>query len=448
MTRTFGLPVAVIVGVLLPAFAYSDVAGLFPDPHRVTADYPPEAQRYAAFDVLYRALSRDVPRPQSRLAYDRGNAYSQADIGIDNMHMRNGVRSPENLQWTAERDRLLNDGAFRSSVLAKYRLSGLPPLGVPPTLPPAGPAGRSGPGIATNDGSHAPPLTDQQILDRAFRRALPVTLPSLAGMFLVPWLMIMRSGKRRSPKSVPPTIDPRLPPLPQSLRVVDLGPVRYPIDTRSALVLDVKTTYIARTVYFIQQQPLANPGAYPGTYPPSQTVSSRTDLIRCDNARVRTTRGNEDSWTLYGDGFEVFPGQTISVVLGPRNDDRLDILLAYNHNTGYLGPQWDAMTDAHRARGLFAQTVSFFTGLLGCTALVAYGVADGIANLVQVSMDYLQVMLVPGGICALTIAFFWTRWLKYSVPKGRNLRFVKQYGAMFRGYFEQCTPILNGIFGR
>jgi hypothetical protein len=411
--------------------AAADVAARFPDPHRVIADYPDEVQRYVAFEVLEHEINRDVPRPQSSAAYQKNFAYGAAYNGIESGHMMKGLRSPEYQQWAKARDALLNDAGFRRSVLARYGVADLAALGRPPLA---------------NDGTtpvpRPEPLTNKQILWRAFYRALPVTLPCFVLMFALPWLMINRSGVKQSPSSLAPNPDPKLPPLPESLRVIRLPAVRYPIVTASGLVLDVKTTYIARTTYYLAQQtPTAGPNAG------QPVATSHTELVRCDHLRVRTTRMTEVAWTLYGGGFEVFAGQTISVVLRQRKDRDFDILLVYNHNTDTLGAQTEQLTDAHRARGLFSQTVSFFAGVLPCTALAAMAVASGIENLINVSMEYLEVMLVPGSICSLTIAFFWTRWLKYEVPRRRNRRLLDEYGPGFRRYFAQCTPMLQGIFG-
>jgi hypothetical protein len=422
----------VTAAVLASTAAAVDVAARFPDPHRVIGDYPDEVQRYVAFEVLEHEINRDVPRPQSPAAYQKNFAYGAAYNAIESGHMMRGPRSPEYQQWAKARDALLNDVEFRRSVLSRYGVADLPALGRPPPV--------------NVDKLPAPtpgPPSNKQILWRAFYRALPVTLPCFVMMFLLPWLMINRSGIKQSPSSLPPNSDPKLPPLPESLRVIRLPSVRYPIVTASGLVLDAKTSYIARTTYYLAQQTPTT-----GPYAGQPVATSHTELVRCDHLRVRTTHMSEVAWTLYGGGFDVFAGQTISVVLRQRKDRNFDILLAYNHNTGTLGTQTEQLTDAHRARGLFSQTVSFFAGVLPCTALAAMAVASGIENLIEVSMEYLEVMLVPGAICSLTIAFFWTRWLKHEVPRRRNRQLLKKYGPGFGRYFAQCTPVLQGIFGR
>jgi len=442
-----GTPSAILMVVTLaasmPAARAAEVAARFPDPRQVSGDYPDEVQRYVAFEVLEHELGRDAPRPQSPASYQKYFAYGAAYTAIENAHLAQGPRSAQYQQWARARDTLLDDLGFRRSVLARYGVADFPALGRAPPTPSMGGV----PGGRTPSAALAPqrpePLTNQQILRRAFYRALPVTLPCFVLMFVLPWLMISRSGIRQAPRSLPPNPDPKLPPLPESLRVIRLPAVCYPIATASGLVLDTRISYSARTTHYLATQ-TATAGPYAG----QPVATSHTELVRCDHLRVRTTRLSEAAWTLYGGGFEVFAGQTISVVLRQRKDRDFDILLVYNHNTGALGAQTEQLTDAHRARGLFSQTVSFFAGVLPCTALAAMAVASGIENLINVSMEYLEVMMVPGAICSLTIAFFWTRWLKYQVPRRRNRRLLAKYGPEFSRYFSQCTPLLHDLFGR
>lgn len=445
----FWRKLAPLLLILAQSATAADIATRFPDPQRVAADFPDDVQRYVAFEVLDHALSLEAPRPQSPLAYQKNFAYGQSDIGIDNAHMRSGIRSPEYRQWAADRDRLLTDTAFRQSILDKYHLPALPaPVHRPsPTAPASSLPGNertTGP-LPFNQGG--PPdmyTTTQQIADRAFGRALPVTLPSLVAMLLLPWLMIRRSGIREPAASATPSIDPRLPPLPASLRIIRLPAVHYPIETRAAKVIDCRTTYeTTRTTWYT---PGPTYGSGNQTYQGPGTVTTHVRTTQYDALRVATAAG-ESTWTLIGGGFEVFPGQIISSVLRLEKDGHRAILLVYNHNTGALGAQVRPMSEAHVARGFGAQSVAFFTGVIGCTALVAYALACGMGNLLQISMEFLQVMLVPGSILCLTIAFFWTRWLKYAVPRDRNKRFMDEYGPQFRRYFEQCTPALRGIFG-
>jgi hypothetical protein len=426
--------VAFIAAIMLSATAAAaDLGARFPDPRQVIGDYPDEVQRYVALEALEHELNRDVPRPQSRATYQKNFAYGAAYNAIENEHMMKGMRSLDYRQWAQARDALLNDVGFRRSVLARYAVAGLPPLGQSTPPDDGGKPRAQGPA----------PLTDQQILRRAFYRALPVTLPCFVLMFALPWLMINNSGIRQAPSSLKPNPDPKLPPLPEELRVIRLPAVHYPIDTASGVILDIKTTHIARTTYYLATQtPTAGP------YAGQPVPTSHTELVRSDHLRVRTTHNGEAVWTLLGGGMEVFTGQTLSVVFRQRKDLNFDILLVYNHNTGALSAQIEQLTDAHRARGLFSQTVGFFAGVLPCTALAAMAVASGIENLINVSMEFFEVMMVPGSICSLTIAFFWTRWLKYEVPRRRTRRLLAKYGPGFSRYFAQCTPALQALFGR
>jgi hypothetical protein len=430
-SRTILALAAVFVVFSLASTAKAaDVVARFPDPRQVAGDYPDPVQRYVAFEVLEHEINRDAPRPQSPTAYQKTFAYGAGYNALENAARMKGLRSPDYEQWAKARDTLLNDMEFRRSVLSRYGLGGLPALGRPPP-----------PGTVVNQ--PPAPLTNKQILWRAFYRALPVTLPCFVLMFVLPWIMISASGVKQSPKSLPANFSPMLPPLPESLRVIRLGAVHYPIISNSGIILDIQTKYIARTTYYLANQiPSTNPAnAY------NQVPTSSTELIRCDHLRVRTVHMQEVAWVLYGGGVDVFVGQTISVVMRQRKDKLFDILMVYNHNTNMLGPQNEQLGDAHRARGLFSQTISFFLGVLPCTALASMAVASGIENLINVSMEYFEVMMVPGSICSLTIAFFWTRWLKYRIPLQRNRQLFAKYGPGFAHYFAECTPVIRRILG-
>ncbi len=52
-----------------------DASARFPDPARVTADYPDDAQRYAAFTVLAEAMAQAASKPISKADYAKINAY-------------------------------------------------------------------------------------------------------------------------------------------------------------------------------------------------------------------------------------------------------------------------------------------------------------------------------------------------------------------------------------
>jgi hypothetical protein len=208
-----------------------DGTGMFPDPGKVTADYPDEVQRYAAFSTLYDALIVDAPKPMSKANYEKSFTYTAVYNGIENEHLMAGRQSPVYQTWAAQRDKMIDDFTFRRSVLEKYHLAALTPIARPP--PPS--AVNTAPGYQPSSGQAAQttfvlPNVNQQIYDqsspgerlnRLCVRAFPVVAVSLVAMIWLPWLMLGRSGiKSRFTK--PPTLEPdgNLPPLPESLRVI------------------------------------------------------------------------------------------------------------------------------------------------------------------------------------------------------------------------------------
>jgi hypothetical protein len=229
-----------------------DGTGMFPDPGKVTADYPDEVQRYAAFSTLYDALMADAPKPMSKANYEKSFTYTAVYNGIENEHLMAGRQSPVYQTWAAQRDKMIDDFTLRRSVLEKYHLAALTPIARPP--PPS--AVNTAPGYQPSSGQAAQttfvlPNVNQQIYDqsspgerlnRLCVRAFPVVAVSLVAMIWLPWLMLGRSGiKSRFTK--PPTLEPdgNLPPLPESLRVIQLPGVRYYVKTFSGLVLGKET---------------------------------------------------------------------------------------------------------------------------------------------------------------------------------------------------------------
>ena len=74
MLAMVALSLVLFAGYASPARA-QDASPRFPDPVRVVADYPDDAQRYAAFTVLAEAMAQAAPKPISQPDYARINAY-------------------------------------------------------------------------------------------------------------------------------------------------------------------------------------------------------------------------------------------------------------------------------------------------------------------------------------------------------------------------------------
>jgi hypothetical protein len=451
------LPLAIclfVVGFAVRSLAQNEgVVGMFPDPSKVTADYPDDAERYTAFSTLYDALMADMPKPASKVAYEKSSAYMASYNGIDSSHMQQGM--PAYRPWAAQRDKTLDDPAFRRSVLEKYQLASLSPIArVSPqaTVNPSSFAYQPSSGQVPFAQPNGNPQTYDQSspgerLNRLCVRAFPVMAISLVAMIWLPWWLMGHSGiKQKVPGQL---ADGSLSSLPESLQVIHLPGVRYPVTTISGLVLD-KETMVHTSSSTTTTPSQVNVVGSTVHVTPGQTYT-HTTRRRSDALRMRTLDGREASWTLTDQsGANIFTGQIISAVARPTKDDFSEFLLAYNHNTGELSPVEAGLDNAHAARGFLAfvaQPVSTLAGSVGFGILVAYFLTSGIGNLVNVGgVDFFIGLWVVGGLCSLTVAFFLTHWLRWKIAQRRNKRFVAQYGPQFRQFFEQSTPALQKRF--
>jgi hypothetical protein len=438
-----------------------DVNARFPDPSQVTADYPDEVQRYAAFSTLNDALMADAPKPMSRAAYDKSSLYMATYNGIESLHLMAGRQSPAYQTWAAQRDKMIDDFTFRRSVLAKYQLTALKPIArpPPPSAVPVAPAYQNNYAQAAPvnfaQPSGNPQIYDQSSpgdrLNRLCVRALPVVAVSLVGMIWLPWLMLGRAGIK-SRFSQPPALEPNgnLPPLPESLRVIQLPGVRYFVKTYSGLALGKETSVYTSSYTETTPDRIEIIGGIEKRTP-GQTTSTRTSR-RTDTLRMRTPDGREATWTLTGSsGDRIFVGQIITGIARPVKADFFEFVLVYNHNTGEFVRVEEGLDSAHRPGGFLgwlAQPLSTLIGSVGFGILVAYFLTSGIGNLINVGgVDFFIGLWVVGGFCALTVAFFTMHLLKYKITQRRNARLLSQYGPQFRQYFEQITSGLKEHLG-
>jgi len=430
-----------------------DVVGMFPDPGRVTADYSDEVQRYAAFSTLYDALMADAPKPVSRAAYEKSSIYMASYNGIESRHLMAGRQAPAYQTWAVQRDNMIDDFTFRRSVLDKYQLTALAPIGRPP--PPSAvssPAYQPGSGQTTfAQPNGSPQIYDQsspgERLNRLCVRAFPVVVVSLVAMIWLPWLMLGRAGIK-SRFTRPPTLEPsgNLPPLPESLRVIQLPGVRYYVKTFSGLVLGKDTAVYTSSYTETTPERVETIGGMEKRTP-GQTTTTRTSR-RVDTLRIRTPDGREATWTLTGSsGDRIFVGQVITCIARPVKADYSEFVLVYNHDTGEFVRVEEGLDNAHRPGGFLgwmAQPLSTLIGSVGFAILVTYFLTSGIGNLVNIGgVDFFIALWVVGGFCALTVAFFTMHLLKYKITQRRNARLLSQYGPQFRQYFGQITPGLK-----
>ncbi|HEV7923982.1 MAG TPA: hypothetical protein VGR14_01420 [Verrucomicrobiae bacterium] len=431
--RMFCLPVTIALAVGFVAHSQAqnrDVSTLFPDPNQVKADYPNDPERYAAFFALSVTLNATASRPLSRAAYTKSFDYEGAYNGIETLHMQQGMRTQAYKDWAALRDKLVTDRTFLHSVLEKYHVADLPKVARP------APAPTIQPGAAPGN-PYQPPqyrMTPEERFHRLFIWTMPLVPVSWIAMYVLPLLLLRRSGTTRllAVSQNPPL--PGAPSLPESLHVVQLPGVRYAVKTFSGLVLDKQTTFTTTTT----------------TSTTSGQTTSHSTTHRTDVMRVRTPELREATWTFTErSGVNIFPGQIVSAVARPMKDDFSEFLASYNHNTGEVVAA-GGLDNANRTGGILAflaQPASCIAGTLGFLIVICYFLTTP-PYVFQFGLDMGGfIVLLFSAFCSLTVAFFLTHWLRYKVMQRRNALFLSRYGPQYRQFFEQSTPALQKRFG-
>ena len=372
--------------------------------------------------------------------------YEGSYNGIETLHMQQGMRTEAYKDWAAQRDKLVTDRAFLHSVLVKYHVADLPkvarpaPAPVPMVQPDAAPGN-----------PYQPPqyqTTPEERFHRLFIWTMPLVPVSWIAMYVLPLLLLGRSGTTQLlPVSQNPPL-PGAPSLPESLHVVQLPGVRYAVKTFSGLVLDKQTTFTTTTSTSTTPGHVSVVGNV-ATVTPGQTTT-HTTTHRTDVMRVRTPELREATWTFTAQsGVNIFPGQIVSAVARPMKDDFSEFLASYNHNTREVVAA-GGLDNANRAGGFLAflaQPASCIAGTLGFLIVICYFLTTP-PYIFQFGLDMGGfVVLLFSAFCSLTVAFFLTHWLTHKVVQKRNALFLSKYGPQYRQFFEQSTPALQKRFG-
>jgi hypothetical protein len=431
----------------------ADVSAKFPELSQVQADYPDEAERYVAFQMLDRALRIAAPKPVSKPTYTKLFDYEAADNGLDNLHLQQGMQSQTYRDWVVRRDGVLTNAEFARSVLSKYQLTAYA------HAPRQAPAGSAGTAINDQPGSRPMPashgssarmftpaafMVSPAKMHQAFFAALPIGALSFLVMFVISWVMIDRSGSKMLRKVAHPALGD-LPPLPEPLQEIHVRGVRYAVTTFSGLVLDKQTTFRTYSSSYTTPGQVHTVGNT-STFIPGQRVS-HSITVRNDVLRMRMPDRSEKTWTFTGEsGANVFAGQMISGVARPLDGEFSEFLLAYNHNTGEVVPVEQGLDNANRPRGILnflGQPVATSIGTIGFFIVLGYFVTKP-PYVFSIGLDWSGVIfLLISAFCSLAAAYFMVNWIRYKVRSRRNAWVMKQYGPRFRQYFDQCAPVLQ-----
>jgi len=384
------------------------VEGGFPDVARVTADYPDDAERFIAFDILFNRLG-DAPRgAQGRTGYELRSAYLRARGEVLDQYEQQGRGSEAYKTFTTRSGSLFSDPSFRRSVLEKYQLADLPANG--PT---------------TSGGSGGFVLFPERIGDTsdaeikaAFYEAAPIWVVGTLAMIGLAWALMRSAGDKTI--EAPPGADPvGLPQLPESLRMVSVAGRRYEVAMASGQVIDREST-------------------------------ARTNLVW-----VRTPDRREMSFTLSSGGFQTRQGHIVSTIVRPLPDGNTDILIAYNHTTDQLEMLLGVYT-VHATRFLvpyfLVAVAGSIPGAFGLGLMFhRLGTSSGAGSFGGVTgslVIQLFTLWIMGGIASAVIAAFVAVRMKRKFESSRTEKFVSDYLPEYRRFFVESTPALASYFAR
>ncbi len=124
-------------------------------------------------------------------------------------------------------------------------------------------------------------------------------------------------------------------------------------------------------------------------------------------------------------------------------------MLAYNHCTGELIRIEQGLANSHASIGFLgwlAQPVTTLVGTIGFSIVIGWLL---ISPPPVITFDFDMrgvILLLAGGFCSLTAAFFMTALLRSRVCDRRSKKLIDQYGVPFRQYCEQIKPAVQKRF--
>jgi hypothetical protein len=459
--------VILLFGDFATLHAQNDLSARFPEVAQVTADFPDDAQRSAAFSVLYDAYQRAAPKPVARADYEKMMVYSGTSNAILSAHMANGaMQNGEYRAFNTRFSQFIDDANFRRSVLEKYQIANMashprpPPADAVPqqpqstAAPPYHPQPASPPPATYQSAAsqpqpfqiRRPPLAMGGDIFDLLPWAIGFSLPCLIPMAIAAWLVLRRSGVGRKIYPTPEPMAGGLPPLPKPLQVVSLPNVRFATYVLSGLVLNVRgeihrSTVTTTTPTVVTTNEHGQTTTTPGMTTHHTTSTHETILY------VRRPNGLEASWSIYDSAFECRPGNIVSVLVKPRKDGTGDILLAFNHAMGHAFRTRE-IENALSPRG--NELGQWAANLAGAAA--AWETMKLFLSSRDEKGDLDPGFIVPWlFICLIlvTISFMVvTPWVKSRIFKSRNGTFNRRYFPGYLNFFAQGTPILQRTFGR
>jgi hypothetical protein len=345
----------------------------------------------------------------------------------------------------------MGDFVLAHAVLAKYQLSDLragphPAPASPPVANVNPPASNPNPGPGYDPQLFTAPRRQFVSEHTAFLLLLPVAFLSWGLMYFLASFLLGQAGEKRLAASPPPPEpSPDWPPLPDALRTAQLPGVKYYLKAYTGLVL-AKSTRVTTTSFTSSTPDHVSVIGNTVQVTPGQTTTTRTSH-QADTLRMRTPELREATWTLTGrSGDQVFPGQILTALARPTRDGFFEFVMAYNHSTGELIRVEQGLANAHASKGFLgwlAQPVATLVGTIGFSIVIGYLLTSP-PPIISFDFDMSGViLLLAGGFCSLTAAFFMTALLRSRVSDRRSKKLITQYGEPFRQYCEQIRPAVQ-----
>jgi hypothetical protein len=437
-----------VLGAVVPSVLAQnqDVSSQFPEPARVTADYPDDVQRWGALNVLYAALNNAAPKPMSKAAYAKFFAYGSAYNAIATSKMANRQAYAD---FNSRCEQLFAKPGFGRSVLEKYGLTAYARRQPTPTQPtPAQvPANSSPPSqrIVLPSPQQERNFTNDEW---PYPQSFPLLLFFLLPVAFCTWVALQVTGSGRAILPTRPPLPGGLPELPESLRVVRVPGARYAVYVLSGMVLQKEENVHTHSWSSTTPGSTTHMGGGQFHHTPGQTTT-HSETTREEIIWVRTPQNLEQSWTLYNSGVRLRPGQIVSVLVRPLPKDTGDILLAYNHTTGTI-EKCPAMEKAHGNQGFIRREIVQWTGNLACglgSAIVTVRYLPAYVH-GQLYAGFIVWWLFGSGVLVTLSFLIVTPFLTSLIRKRRDAAFDRKYLPGLRQFFEQGTSILQRTFGQ
>jgi len=392
----------------------SATSKLFPTADRVYADFPDDAQKWAALRALYEASMERLPDGSPKASYEKSSNYQ---VNINLLEQQYGQADPSSPKAKEFHDRiesLRNDKAFRLQVLDKYGISKLP------------------------TGSRKPPTAQPTVRttgEELIQEAAPYWLGTIILMWLVARQMVRAGGS--GPRPAPSSGGD----LPADLQIVEVTARRYGVELDSGVVLEERTWTETTTTHTTTPGQVITVGDQ--TYQTAPQHSTAISTTRKDRIWLRDHNGRESAWMITGGVLEARTSHVLSRIGRPVGDD-VQFLMACNHTTGQIVSLDGGIQAQHSAPFLRAWIAATLVGTAGFL-FGGWNMIPLIDDTQPFAMNALGLG-IEGLIGSTIMGIFMAILAGRSLIKRRNNEFYKNWVPKYRDFFRQFTPVVTARF--